>query len=102
MGDDEILRAALPERAACLRRAEALTCGERSATYGPPTKNLADVAAMWSVFLGHEVTAQQVSVCMVLAKIARIMATPGHQDSHDDAAAYMAIAWECAVQEGKA
>jgi hypothetical protein len=88
---------ALPERVACLRRAEALTTGPRNATYGTPTANMADIAALWSTFLGQPVTGQQVAVCMALVKIARLRASPDHQDSHDDAAAYMAIAWEAVV-----
>jgi len=95
--DDEILRAAQPERVGVLRRAEALTCGPRNASYGSPVQNMQDTADLWSVVLGVPVTAQQVAICMSLVKVARLVKTPDHQDSHDDAAAYMAIAYECAV-----
>jgi hypothetical protein len=94
-----VAQMSVPPRAECLRRAEALTCGPRVADYGDPVINLSRVAAMWSAYLGHPITGQQVAVCLALLKIARLRASPDHQDSHDDAAAYLAIAWECAVHE---
>lgn len=96
--DDEILEnAGCPDRAAVLRRAEHLTCGDRNASYGAPTANMADTAALWSAFLGTPVTGAQVAVCMALVKVARLRASPDHFDSHVDAAAYLAIAYECTV-----
>ncbi len=89
--------AGCPDRAAVLRRAEHLTCGDRNASYGAPTVNMADTAALWSAFLGTPVTGAQVAVCMALVKAARLRASPDHFDSHVDAAAYMAIAYECAA-----
>jgi hypothetical protein len=88
----------VPPRAECLRRAEALTCGPRT-SYGPVADSFGAAAALWSAYLGHPITGQQVAVCLALLKIARLRASPDHQDSHDDAAAYLAIAWECAVHE---
>lgn len=95
--DDTILAASLPERAGVLRRAEALTCGPRNAAYGGPVGNMSDTAALWSAFLGVPVSASQVAVCMALLKIARLRTSPDHMDSHDDAAAYLAMAYECEV-----
>lgn len=86
-----------PPRAGVLRRAEQLTCGPRNRSYGSPVGNMAETAKLWSAFLGVEITGAQVATCMALVKIARLRTSPDHMDSHDDAAAYMAIAYECAV-----
>ncbi len=99
MDDDILENAGAPDRAAILRRAEHLTCGDRNASYGAPTANMADTAALWSAFLGTPVTGAQVAVCMALVKVARLRASPDHFDSHVDAAAYMAIAYECEAHE---
>ncbi len=93
--------AGCPDRASVLRRAERLTCGDRNTSYGAPTANMADTAALWSAFLGTPVTGAQVAVCMALVKVARLRASPDHFDSHVDAAAYMAIAYECAASRGE-
>lgn len=97
--DDEILAQQVPPRANVLRRAEALTCGARDASYGSPVGNMADTAALWSAFLGVPITGAQVAVCMALVKVARLRTSPAHMDSHDDAAAYLAIAYECATHD---
>ena len=102
MENDAILAQQVPPRANVLRRAEALTCGPRNEAYGGPVGNMADTAALWSAFLGVPVTGQQVAVCMALVKIARLRTSPDHMDSHDDAAAYIAIAYECADAAKKA
>lgn len=90
-----------PVRARVLQRAEALTCGPRSETYGSPAENMEATARLWSAFLGCEISGAQVAVCQALLKIARLKTTPDHQDSHDDAAAYMAISYECMSEVAK-
>ncbi len=51
--------------------AKKLVYGDRNAQYGPPTKDLARTAKMWSAILDTEVTAKQVALCMVALKISR-------------------------------
>lgn len=91
----------VPPRASVLNRARDLTCGPREQSYGSPVDNMSDTAALWSAYLGAPVTAQQVAVCMALVKIARLRTSPAHMDSHDDAAAYIAIAYECAIHDAE-
>lgn len=98
MSDDEIPAQQVPPRANVLRRAEALTCGPREATYGSMVDNMEKTAALWSAYLGVPITGAQVAICMALVKVARLRTSPTHMDSHDDAAAYIAMAYECAVQ----
>lgn len=84
-------------RAAVLKEAAALINGPRAAEYGPPGANFARIAAGWSVVLGADVTAEQVSLCMAWLKIARIAGEgKASRDSYVDAAAYMALAGELA------
>lgn len=88
------------DRAAILDEAKRLTCGERDATYGPPTEDYRDVAALWSALLARKLkeplTASEAAWCMVLLKARRHIHNPGHMDSVVDAVAYAGIAGECA------
>lgn len=64
---------------------------ERAADYEPPEISLGRIAVYWSEYLGAEVTPYDVAVMMCQLKIARL--TKGHhQDSLEDAAAYLSIA----------
>lgn len=84
-------------REECLARARDLTMGDRNDAYGPVAPNFDSAAVLWSGYKGVPFTGQDVAVMQALLKISRIKASPTHMDSHDDAAAYMAIAWECSV-----
>ena len=90
-------------RADILDRAKVLTCGDRENTYGPPTEDYRDVAAMASAMLSHKLkeplTAHEAALFMALVKIRRCAHNPGHADSYDDGAAYIAIAGECASHD---
>jgi hypothetical protein len=48
-----------------------LVSGERQEAYGHPLDNFTRAAKIWEAILGVEVTAEQVSMCMVGMKIAR-------------------------------
>lgn len=48
-----------------------LVSGERQEAYGHPLDNFERAAKIWSVILGCDVSAEQVSLCMVGMKIAR-------------------------------
>lgn len=48
-----------------------LVSGDRQDAYGHPLDNFTRAAQIWSVILGCEVSAEQVSLCMVGMKIAR-------------------------------
>ena len=81
------------KRTEILETAATLVNGDRARDYGTPTANFGRIAAGWSVILDHDVSAEQVALCMAWLKIARLVNGP-HEDSYVDAAAYMALAAE--------
>ena len=94
-----------PVRVEVLETSIKLTAGDRNKTYGSPEPNLALQMALWSLLdnslkaktchgLGHDAALQH--VCAKLARIASSAVL--HRDNYVDAAAYMAIAYECAVE----
>ena len=56
-----------------LQTAQTLINGERASEYGDAKENFQDIADLWSVFLGRQITRQEVAVCMILVKSARLM-----------------------------
>lgn len=81
------------KRTEILETAATLVNGDRARDYGTPTANFGRIAAGWSVILDHDVSAEQVALCMAWLKIARLVNGP-HEDSYVDAAAYMSLAAE--------
>lgn len=81
-----------------LTEAAGLITGDRNKTYGPPTENFANTAALWNVQIGHKLktplTAADVAQLMVQLKMARMIAQP-KRDNYVDAAGYLACGWEC-------
>ena len=53
-----------------------LVSDERQYEYGHPLDNMDRAARIWSVILDHEVSAEQVALCMVGMKIARQVHKP--------------------------
>lgn len=86
----------MTHRAEILNAAKSLTCGDRDQTYGPPLENMTDIAAGWSVILGHKVEPHQVALCMAWTNTCRCKHSPQRLDNYTDGAAYHAIAGECA------
>jgi hypothetical protein len=71
-----------------LHEADALINGPRQGAYGHPIDNFGRIAAMWTVILDQQVTAEQVGLCMAALKLARQV----HQPSRDnlvDACGYL-------------
>jgi hypothetical protein len=64
---------------------------ERGEHYGDPRPNHERIAAMWSAYLGHPVTAHDVAVCMILVKASRAKAGR-NPDNYTDIAGYAEIA----------
>lgn len=89
------------KRIEILKRAIEVTGGERQDSYGPVKDNLSNIAEFWQVYLTQRnetlvvVEAQDVAWMMTMLKAARSMAGY-HEDNYVDAAAYAAIAGECA------
>lgn len=79
-----------------LMHAAELVGGQRAQDYGDKTINHQRIAALWSYWLGErgkpcEITAYDVAMMMLMLKVARLMHSPGHQDSHVDIAGYASI-----------
>ena len=83
-------------RGEILHEAARLTDKDRQKTYGDPRTNHCRIADLWTTYLEHQITPQQVAICMALVKVARLMETET-EDSFVDLAAYAAIAGEIAT-----
>jgi hypothetical protein len=81
-----------------LQEAARLTAKDRQNIYGDPKTNHRRIADLWTTYLEHEITPQQVAICMALVKVARLMQTET-EDSFVDLAAYAAIAGEIATNQ---
>lgn len=62
---------------------------DRNDSYGPPEVNLSRIAAMWSGYLDHEVTAEDVALMMVLVKIGRSRAGYSRDNAVDGVAYFL-------------
>ncbi|WP_228794713.1 DUF6378 domain-containing protein [Nocardia cyriacigeorgica] len=71
-----------------LEEAQRLIHGERNQNYGHPRENFSEIAALFSGYLGKEITDIDVANLMILVKIARVKGTGYHRDSFTDIAGY--------------
>ena len=90
---------AMPLRAQLLREAEEITCGDRHMDYGDPVTNHERIAAIASAATGHHLSAHDVVMVLIAAKMARARISPMKRDHYVDMMAYAGIAYECAVAE---
>ena len=67
------------------------TIDQRGRDYGTPAENLKRISTLWSMHLEFEITEYDVAIMMCQLKIARL-SKGHHQDSLEDAAAYLSIA----------
>jgi hypothetical protein len=81
------------KREEILQTAENLINGARAKEYGDAQKNLQDIADLWTVILEKDVTLEQVALCMIMVKAARLMKT-NHLDSWIDICGYAALGGE--------
>lgn len=56
---------------------------DRRKAYGRADESFGRIAVLWSDVLGYTVTPQQVASCMIMLKVARLLA-PTRDDSHDE------------------
>ena len=82
-----------------LGRVEDTINGQREDDYGTPEKNLKKIAALWSTYLGNQVTGADVAAMMALLKIARLSNNTHHDDSWLDLAGYAAIGAEITSED---
>jgi hypothetical protein len=78
-----------------LRQAASIVAHRRK-TYGDPCAVMNVIAQRWSITLGCKVTPQQVALCMIDLKLARLAHNPKHKDSTLDIAGYAAVLLEVA------
>jgi hypothetical protein len=90
-----------PERCRILQDAAQLTFGERDAEYGPPEINMAAAGALKATFRKHMIRdispAELEAIELCLTKLGRIATGAPKRDTYVDAAAYIAIAGEIAL-----
>jgi len=75
---------------------------ERGQSYGDATKLFNQIARRWSLTLGVEISPEQVVLCMLDLKLARLSNNPTHTDSMVDVAGYAAVLAEVTKQSGGA
>lgn len=76
------------------------TFEERRAEYGGAERNMVAVAKRWSLVLGHQVSEQDVVLCLLELKLARLTFNPAHMDSIIDVAGYAAVLAELVPMPG--
>lgn len=69
--------------------------GDRERTHGDPSRNLREIAAKWSVTLGHGVSPAQVALCMIDLKTVRAAHHPETRDHWIDIAGYAGLVDRC-------
>ena len=73
---------------------------ERRRQYGPARPLFEQVARRWSATLGIDITPEQVVLCMLDVKLARLAHDPAHRDSAVDVAGYAAVLTKLASDAG--
>jgi hypothetical protein len=83
--DSKIVLVPIEETA--LQEAQRLVHGDRNESYGHPLDDFSKTALIWQAIFGHEVTPEQVALCMVGVKISREVNKPA-RDNRVDGAGY--------------
>ena len=71
-----------------LQEAQKIIHGDRNKTYGHPRDQFALAAALWSEYLGVEITADDHAAMMILLKLSRVKTGGYHRDAAVDIAGY--------------
>ena len=88
------------KRKEILDKATEMVCGHREQDYGSPENNFDIIAKLWTAYFGHEFSAVDVAMAMVLLKAARIKSGTMTEDSFMDGAGYFACGGEIATGKG--
>lgn len=81
-------------KVAMLHQAQDLIQGQRQSDYGDKLTNFSQIAMLWQATLAHKlppgvrITPEDVAICMMQVKIARLAKSPDHKDSIMDIAGY--------------
>ncbi|MDR1945866.1 MAG: DUF6378 domain-containing protein [Desulfovibrio sp.] len=54
-----------------LQEAHALINADRQDAYGPPAESFARTDVLWSAYLGRDISAKDVALCLALLKFSR-------------------------------
>ena len=76
------------------RRAADLVGGERRRQHGQPRLAHTRIAAFWSAYLDHPISAHDVAILMILLKVGRIKNGSINLDNYVDVAGYAGVAAE--------
>lgn len=87
----------LRERDHILNTAKVLISSDRNKNYGEAAVNFQRIADLWDTILDTKVSLEQVALCMIAVKIARLMETSNHHDSWVDICGYAALGGEIAT-----
>jgi hypothetical protein len=87
------------DRRKIMKAASELMDGERAKDYGDALEMHRRIAVGWSEILGVKVEPHEVALCMAWLKIARLVETPGHEDSYVDLVAYGSLAGEIQARD---
>lgn len=87
------------DRRKIIKAAADLMDGERAKDYGDAYEMHRRIAAGWSEILGVKVEPHEVALCMGWLKIARLVESPGHEDSYVDLVAYGSLAGEIQARD---
>lgn len=68
--------------------------GPREKEYGNKKANHENIAGLWSAYLGRDISAHDVSILMLLLKVARLKSGQPSKDTYVDMVGYSAIAGE--------
>jgi len=87
------------KRTEILETANEYITKDRAATHGGAEDSFGKIAEFWSIYLGIDISAEDVCMLMSLLKIARFSNTPEHVDHTIDICGYAAIAGEIATEK---
>ena len=82
------------KRKEILETAAHIVSGQRETDYGPPEDSFQNIAALWSAYLGTNISSIDVTVMMILLKVARMYGGAGTDDTWVDIAGYAACGGE--------
>lgn len=85
------------KRKEILEEAARIVTGERQHQYGDAEDSFGLIGQLWTVYLDHLVTAEDVALMMILLKVAREKGGKGKADSWVDIAGYAACGGEIAT-----
>ena len=84
-----------------LKTALKLLSGKRQHEYGNKKENHENISRLWSAYLNYPISAHDVSILMLLLKVARAKFGNPSSDTYIDMVGYSAIAGELADEDNK-